>query len=328
MNAPHAPGWHPHAPVMLAEVLALFEPLRGSPLADGVMVDATVGGGGHADAMLDAHPGLRLVGLDQDADAVREARRRLASYGPRAMVVHRRFDHMEEALDELGIDEIAGVIFDLGVSSHQFDEPGRGFSYRQDGPLDMRMDVRRDVSAATIVNLTAEEELIELLRRFGDEPNARRIAKAVVAGRPVTTTGQLAELVASAVPAAARRRGHPARRTFQALRIAANEELTVLAPALEGAIGRLAAGGRGVVLTYHSGEDRIVKRVLRRESMLPAPPRPGLPPPPGPPPRLRLINPGGQVPSAAEVAANPRAKSARARAFVRQPETAATGLAS
>jgi 16S rRNA (cytosine1402-N4)-methyltransferase len=307
-------SWHHHEPVMVREVLDIF-----TPIDNGVLVDATVGGGGHAGAVLAAHPELRVVGLDQDAEAVAAAREHLVGFGDRAVVVHARFDAMNEALDDLGIDRIAGVLFDLGVSSHQLDAPERGFSYRADGPLDMRMDVRGGVSAAELVNETSENELIAILRDFGDERHARRIAATIIAHRPVATTGELAELVRDAIPAPARRQGgHPAKRTFQALRIAANDELGVLGATLDAAIDRLVPGGRGVVLTYHSGEDRLVKHALRAAAARPSAPRPDLPVPDGPAPRVRLLHPGGLVPSVAEVEANPRAKSARARAFERR----------
>lgn len=313
--------WHHHEPVMLREVLDVFE-----PLTEGVFVDATLGGGGHASAVLSAHPDLRLVGLDQDAEAVAAAQTRLREFGARATVVRTRFDRLDAALDDLGIAEIVGVLFDLGVSSHQLDDASRGFSYRADGPLDMRMDTSRPVSAGQLVNEASEVELVEVLRDFGDERHARRIARAILAHRPISGTAQLAELVREAIPAAARRTGgHPAKRTFQALRIAANEELSILAPALDSAIARLALGGRGIVLTYHSGEDRIVKRVLRAESTSPPAPRVGLPRPAAPPPRLRLLKPGGVTPTDEEIAGNPRAASARARAFERCAAASAVG---
>ena len=306
------PGpWAGHEPVMVAEVLDVFAPLQA-----GVFVDATVGGGGHADAILAAHPGLELVGLDRDAEAIDAAGRRLAPYGPRVTLRHCRFDEMDTALDAIGVHDIVGLFLDLGVSSHQLDTAVRGFSYRQQGPLDMRMDRRSGLNAADLVNGATERELAELLRRLGDEKHAGRIARAVVAARPVETTTELAELVRAAIPAAARRHGgHPAKRTFQALRIAVNEELAALDKALGVALDRMSVGARGAVLTYHSGEDRIVKHRLRVEAgETPRPPA-GRPLPVEPEPRVRLLGRGGRTPTSDETERNPRASSARLRAF-------------
>ncbi len=299
-----------HQPVMEAEVVELF-----GLVPAGVIVDATVGGGGHAHALLAAHPHVRIVGLDQDPAAVEAAQTRLAKFGDRAHIVHARFDHLVPVMESLGLDALSGVLFDLGVSSHQFDQPERGFSYRFDAPLDMRMDPASTTTAADLVNKLSEAELAELLNTFGDERFASRIAKAIVATRPVLTTTALAEIVRSAIPAPARRRGgHPAKRTFQALRLVVNDELGVLPVALEAALSSLVVGGRCVALAYHSGEDRIVKAGFRRAATggCSCPDR--LPCVCGAIPSVRLLKQGSRKPSAAEVKLNPRAESARLRA--------------
>ncbi|MDP9440862.1 MAG: 16S rRNA (cytosine(1402)-N(4))-methyltransferase RsmH, partial [Actinomycetota bacterium] len=248
---------------MLAEVVAALDDVPA-----GVVLDATVGGGGHAHALLEAYPHLRLVGFDRDEDALAAAGAALSRFGDRAVLRRARFDRLDEVLDDLGVDQLAGALFDLGVSSPQFDRPDRGFSYRSDAPLDMRMD-RSDLgTAADVVNTYDERTLARLFAQNGEDRFAGRIARAIVAARPLDTTGRLAEVVRSAIPAAARRTGgHPAKRVFQALRIEVNAELEVLPVALEAAIARLARGGRLVVIAYHSGEDRIVKdRFLAAES--------------------------------------------------------------
>ena len=213
-----------HEPVMLAEILEIF-----APLDSGIVVDATLGGGGHAMAILDMQPDLQLVGFDQDPAAIKAATERLAPHKDRVQFCHARFDEMAEQLANLGIAQIAGVLFDLGVSSHQLDTADRGFSFRHDGPLDMRMNTTQDASASQLVNEADPAELEDMLRTYADERYARRIAKAIVAARPVSTTTQLADIVRDAIPAPARRKGgHPAKRTFQALRIAVNDELLSL----------------------------------------------------------------------------------------------------
>ncbi len=209
-----------HLPVMAAEVVGLF-----APVPPGVVLDATVGGGGHAAAILAAHPGLTIVGLDRDPRAVEAARLALAPFGTRARVVRARFDGLDRVLDDLGVADVSGALFDLGVSSPQLDEPARGFSYRADAPLDMRMDPDQALTAADVVNGAEERDLIRLLVDNGEARFARRIARALIAARPLRTTGELAEVVRQAIPAAARRHGgHPARRVFQAVRIAVNDE--------------------------------------------------------------------------------------------------------
>jgi len=307
-----------HEPVMLAEVLELLR-----PVPDGLVIDATVGGGGHAAAILEEHPGARLLGLDRDSEAVAAAAARLAAFGPRAAVEHRRFDELAAALTgrraahPADAPPVVAVLFDLGVSSHQLDEAGRGFSYRQDADLDMRMDRRGGPTAADICNTWSEGELAALFRDHGEERFAGRIARAVIAARPVLRTVQLAEVVTSAVPAAARRRGHPARRVFQALRVAVNDELALLGPALEAAVAELVPGGRVVVLSYHSGEDRIVKAGLAELASGGCVCPPGLPCVCGAVPVVKLLNRGARKASPGEVARNPRAESARLRAAER-----------
>jgi 16S rRNA (cytosine1402-N4)-methyltransferase len=304
-----------HLPVMVDEIVALFEPVPA-----GLVVDATVGGGGHASAVLRSRPDLVVLGLDQDADAVAAATSRLAPFGDRATVRHARFDELAAVVAEHGGLDVVAVLFDLGVSSPQLDRADRGFSYRNDAPLDMRMDRSRGRSAADVVNTYPEAELARVLRHYGDERYARAIARAVVAARPLHTTTELAEVVRDAIPAPARRRGgHPATRSFQAIRIEVNQELAILPDTIDRAVALLVPGGRCAVLTYHSGEDRIVKeRFLIAESggcTCPA----QLPCVCGAVPKVRILRRGGWTPNAAEVAANRRAESARLRAVERLP---------
>jgi 16S rRNA (cytosine1402-N4)-methyltransferase len=298
-----------HRPVMLEEVVALF-----APVPPGLLVDATVGGAGHGAALLAARRDARLLGLDRDEEAVAAARRRLAEFGARAEVRHARFDEIGEAVAGLGVRAVSGILFDLGVSSHQLDRAERGFSYQGDGPLDMRMDRSGGVTASSFLDGTDEATLTELFVAHGETRFARRIARALLAQRPILSTAQLADAVTAAIPAAARRRGHPARRVFQALRVAVNEELELLGPALDAAIDLLAPGGRIVVLSYHSGEDRIAKDRLRTASTGGCVCPPGLPCVCGAVPRLRLLNRGARLASAEEIAANPRAEAVRLRA--------------
>lgn len=324
-----------HLPVMVDEVVELF-----APVPPGVVVDATVGGGGHAAALLRAHGQLSVVGLDRDVEAVVAARATLAPFGSRATVLRARFDQLSEVLRpevlqaEQGLrpevlqteqgarslgagSVVSGVLFDLGVSSVQLDRADRGFSYRHDAPLDMRMDQDDELTAATLLNTASAAELARLFADSGERRLARRIAQAVVAARPLTTTAQLAEVVAQAVPAPARRRGHPARRVFQAVRMAVNDELAVLAAALPVALDLVCPAGRCVVISYHSGEDRLVKAVLAEAATGGCHCPPGLPCVCGAIPTVRLLNRGARKPSPAEVQANPRADSARLRACER-----------
>ena len=312
---------YPHLPVMVEEVVRLLRPVPA-----GLGVDATVGCGGHTRAVLAALDHLRMVGLDQDADALAAAAGVLAEFGDRAVLRQARFDRLAAVLEQLGErGGVAAVVFDLGVSSPQLDRAERGFSYRADGPLDMRMDQPGGrLTAAEVVNTYDERALTRVLHDFGDERFAARIARAVVAARPLSGTAELAAVVRSAVPAPARRRGgDPARRTFQALRIEVNGELDVLRPALEQAIEALVPGGRLVVLAYHSGEDRIVKDVLRDAETGGCTCPPALPCACGAVARVRLLRRGALKPSTDEVARNHRAESARLRAAEKLPEEAA-----
>lgn len=310
-SRPAADRTFDHEPVMVDEIVAS---LGEAPV--GIVLDATLGGAGHAAAVLDAWDHLDVVGIDRDPEALAAADERLTAYGSRARTVRARFDQLDLVLDDLGVDELAGFLFDLGVSSPQLDWDDRGFSFRNDGPLDMRMDPDGPRSAADFVNGASEQEIASTLQRNADERFARRIARAIVAARPIHTTGELAAVVVAAIPAAARRSGgHPAKRTFQAIRIEVNEELTTLAPALDAAIDRLAPGGRGLVLTYHSGEDRIVKQAFRARTEVLAPP--GLPIDPDPA-DFELLRPAARTPSEAEIAANRRASSARLRGIRRR----------
>jgi 16S rRNA (cytosine1402-N4)-methyltransferase len=309
-----------HVPVLLDRILELLSPA--CALDGAVLVDATLGLAGHSLALLGAHPGLRLIGLDRDPEARAEAARRIAAAGctDRATLVAAVFDELPDVLQRLGVPEVQAVLFDLGVSSLQLDRPERGFSYAADAPLDMRMDPGAPRTAADVVNTYPPRELTRVLRVYGEERFASRIASAIVRERarsPLTSTARLAELVRDAIPAATRRTGgHPAKRTFQALRIEVNDELGALERALPAALEALAVGGRIAVITFHSLEDRIVKQTLAAGATDRTPP--GMPVPlPDHSPVLRLLTRGGEAPSDSEVAANPRAASSRVRAAER-----------
>jgi 16S rRNA (cytosine1402-N4)-methyltransferase len=313
MSEPHNPRFQ-HEPVMVQRIVELFAPVPG-----GIVLDATVGGGGHARALLEAHPHLELIGLDQDDDALAAAAEVLAPFGDRVTLVHARFDRLssvlQEQVKERGHVHLSAAVFDLGVSSPQLDRAERGFSYRHDGPLDMRMDRTTVTTAADVVNGYSERDLATVLHDLGDERFAGRIARAIVAARPIESTAALAEIVRDAIPAPARRRGgHPARRSFQAIRIEVNGELQVLQPALEQAVDALVPGGRVAVIAYHSGEDRIAKAVFRDAATGGCTCPPGLPCTCGATPTVRLLKQGAWKPTPAEIAANPRAESARLRA--------------
>ena len=248
------PGFE-HAPVMVEEITDIF-----STVPPGTVVDATLGGGGHTAALLDSRDDLDVIGIDQDHEALAAATTRLSDYGDRLRTSQRRFDDFDVALADHEVETISGALFDLGVSSPQLDRGDRGFSYRHDGPLDMRMDADQSWSADDVVNGYAESDLARIIKRYGDERFASRIARAICAARPIQTTTELAAVVTTAIPAAARRTGgHPAKRTFQAIRIEVNDELGVLPDALDQAVHATRPGGRIAVLSYHSGEDRIVK---------------------------------------------------------------------
>jgi 16S rRNA (cytosine1402-N4)-methyltransferase len=300
-----------HDPVMSREVVALF-----APVPAGVLVDATVGGGGHSEALLGSRSDLHLVGLDRDIVALDAARLRLARFGDRVQLVHASF----AAIDDVTSGPLSGVLLDLGVSSPQLDQAERGFSYRSEAPLDMRMDQSAGVTAAELVNELPEATLTALFRENGEGKLAGRIARAVVAARPLTTTLQLAEVVAAAVPAAVRRKGHPAKRVFQALRIQVNDELGQLEAVLPRVLDRLAIGGRCAVISYHSGEDRLTKQVFVAASTGGCTCPPGLPCVCGAIVRHRLVFKGSRRPSVEELAANRRSESARLRGIERIPQ--------
>ena len=232
---------------------------------DGIYVDGTAGGGGHSFHIASKLTTGKLIAIDRDAAAITAAGERLAPLGERACVVRSNFSDLVNVLDDLKIEKIDGLLLDLGVSSHQFDEAERGFSYRSDAPLDMRMDRRQEKSAFEVVNGYSEEALRRILYEYGEERFAPRIAARIVKERenaPIRTTSELSELIKSAMPAAARDGGHPAKRSFQAIRIEVNGELDVIAPTIEGAISRMRAGGRVAIITFHSLEDRIVKQAF------------------------------------------------------------------
>jgi 16S rRNA (cytosine1402-N4)-methyltransferase len=307
-----------HLPVLAEEVIAMLAPAPGS-----LQIDATVGGGGHTERILEAtDPDGRLLGLDADGAAIARARRRLARFGDRVVLRRANFRDLGQVAAPEGFGAVDGCLLDLGLSSYQLADAGRGFGFRTGGPLDMRFDSSAGVPASELMATLDERELRGLFRRFGEEPFAGRIARAIVTARqdtPVATAERLAEIVAAAVPASprGRRRIHPATRVFQALRIAVNDELEALHAGLAAALDLLRPGGRLVVLSYHSLEDRIVKRFFASE-------RRGCVCPPEAPvcvcgrqPRLRLVARRSITPSAAEVAANPRARSARLRAAER-----------
>jgi 16S rRNA (cytosine1402-N4)-methyltransferase len=306
---------------MVQRVVALLGPALGAPGA--TLLDATLGAGGHSAALAEAFPQLAVIGIDRDASALAIAAERLAPLAGRLTLAQAIFSDLDRVLDEAGVASVQGVLFDLGVSSMQLDQPERGFAYAAagaDAVLDMRMDPTHGPTAADVVNGYTAAQLTSVLRRYADEPQAARIAGAIVRAReaePITRTGQLADLVREALPQAAKRTGgHPAKRTFQALRIEVNGELEAVARAVPAAINRLAVGGRIAVLSYHSGEDRLVKRALTRGASSTAPP--GLPvEPEADKAKLRLLTRGGEKPSAGEVEANPRAASARLRAAER-----------
>jgi 16S rRNA (cytosine1402-N4)-methyltransferase len=317
-----------HQPVMVDRVADLLRPRPG-----GTYLDATLGLGGHADRLLEASaPDGRVVGLDRDPAALALARDRLAWAGDRLQAVNASFADLAEVAGRLGLEAVDGVLYDLGVSSLQLDEADRGFSYRADAPLDMRMDPTAGITAAEVLATYPRAELARILREYGEERFAGRIARVIDEARrrgPVATTGQLAELVKTAVPAAARRTGpHPARRAFQALRIEVNRELDALRASLPQAIDLLAPGGRLVVLSYHSLEDRIVKQALAEAAGRPveAPPRLPVDPPAARPARVTVLTRRPERPAPSEVAANPRAESAKLRAAEKlQPPTQARG---
>ncbi|MDO5696566.1 MAG: 16S rRNA (cytosine(1402)-N(4))-methyltransferase RsmH [Dermatophilus congolensis] len=321
-----------HEPVMLEQCVELLLPAliegegQGGPR---VHVDCTLGMGGHAEAILEAAPEAVVIGIDRDTEALKLAGKRLARFGDRFRPAHAVYDEIGDVIAEQGFDSVHGVLLDLGVSSLQLDAEDRGFAYRHDAPLDMRMDQSTGITAAEFLNSASVDELTRVLREYGEERFAGRIARRIVTERetePFTMSGRLVELLTSAIPAASQRTGgHPAKRTFQALRIEVNGELDALARALPESLRVLAVGGRVAVLSYHSLEDRMVKRVLSAASRSSAPP--GLPLElPEHTPTHRLLTSGGLEPSAEAVAANPRAASARLRAAMRIREGDRPGI--
>lgn len=306
-----------HTPVLLERTVELLAPALEREGA--VLVDATLGMGGHAEAFLRRFPALTLVGIDRDTEALKIAGERLAPYADRIHLVHAVYDELGRVLGDLGLDSVAGILFDLGVSSLQLDRAERGFSYSQDAPLDMRMDAMSERTAAAILAEYPESQLRRIFYDYGDEKLAPRYASRIVQRRaeaPLTTSAQLVELIIAATPAAAQRAGHPAKRVFQALRIEVNQELAVLERAIPAAIDALEVGGRIVVLAYQSLEDRIVKRALQARSTSTAPA--GLPVElPQHRPELRLLVRGAELAGDEERARNPRATPVRLRAAER-----------
>ena len=304
-----------HIPVMRDRVLALLAPALETPGA--VLVDATLGLGCHAEQALTQFPDIHLVGLDRDPEALRLSEERLAPFSGRTTLVHAVYDELPEVLESLGIPSVQGILFDLGVSSMQLDEIDRGFSYANDAPLDMRMDPTTELTAAEILNTYPAGDIVRVLREFGEEKFATRIVSRIVderAREPFTNSARLVELIREAIPQAARRTGgNPAKRTFQALRIEVNGELDVLRAAIPAALDSLSLGGRIVVMSYQSLEDRIVKQALAQGAESKAPR--DLPiVPDSMKPWLRLITRGAEVASESEIESNPRAASVRVRA--------------
>jgi len=304
-----------HNPVMEKEVVELF-----STVPSGVIVDATLGGAGHALSILKSRPDIQIVGIDQDVDAIRAAKENLESFERRITLIHNRFDNLAQILEQLSITKISGALFDLGVSSYQLDNPERGFSFRRNGPLDMRMNVDSGKTAHDLVNKENENILGKILKEYGDERFHRRVAKAIVDARPISDTDELAEIISLAIPAHSKRSGgHPARRSFQAIRIAVNQELAVIEPAIIQTIQLLKIGGRCGVLSYHSGEDRIVKQTIREYAGLKRQNSRYLPEIDDEP-EIKLLSRKSKQPSEQEIKVNPRASSARFRTFEKARE--------
>ena len=304
-----------HAPVTLERTLELLAPAL--EVDGAVFVDGTLGLGGHSEAFLERFPNLTLVGIDRDTNALALAGERLARFSGRTHLVHAIYEEIEDVLDELGIEEVQGILLDLGVSSMQLDEADRGFAYSYEAPLDMRMDATRGKTAAEVVNSYSEQDLARIFKEFGEERYAKGVAKAIVEARktePFSTSTQLAGLIAKVIPfIPGKSSGHPAKRVFQALRIEVNGELEVLERTMPASIRALAVGGRIVVLSYHSLEDRIVKQALVAAANSSAP----LELPfelPEHAPVLRLLVKGAEAATAEEIASNPRAASVRLRA--------------
>ena len=309
-----------HTSVMLERCVELLAP--GAERQGATVIDATLGMGGHTEALLERFPELTVIGLDRDTEALALAGKRLAPFGSRFVPVHAVYDEIDRALEEAGVTEIDGALFDLGVSSLQLDDADRGFAYAQDAPLDMRMDQTRGRTAAEILAEEPEGRLRELFERYGEEPLAGRYARAIIAARaaePLERSGQLVDVLQAATPAAVLGKRHPAKRVFQALRVEVNGELATLERAIPAAIDRLNLGGRLVVMSYQSLEDRIVKRAIQGRSRSTAPQ--GLPVElPEHRPELRILTKGAEQATDAERAVNPRAIPARLRAAERVRE--------
>lgn len=307
-----------HVPVLLDTIVDLLRPSLNHPAA--VCVDATLGLGGHTRALLEEFPGLTVIGIDRDENALAVAQERLADFRNRVHLVHDTYDRMRVRCAELGYPTVAGILMDLGVSSMQLDQRERGFAYSYDAPLDMRMDPTNDFTAEVLLAEYSQDELAHVLRAYGEEKYAHRIASAIVRQRretPFTSSGQLTELLSRTIPAASQRTGgHPAKRTFQALRIEVNDELGTLQRALPEALALTAAAGRLLVMSYHSLEDRMVKKTFTSVTEpavpvdMPVIPRDARP-------RFARVTRGAQVASPAEIAANPRAASVRLRGVER-----------
>jgi 16S rRNA (cytosine1402-N4)-methyltransferase len=313
-----------HEPVLADRVTELLLPALEH---GGVLVDATLGRGGHAAKLLQEAPRASLIGIDRDPVALEASRANLQAFADRVRFARDNFSELASVLERLGVASVRGVLLDLGVSSPQLDEPDRGFSFRTPGPLDMRMDPLRSLSADTVVNSYEERELSQVIQRYGEERFARRIAKAIIKARPLSDTAELAEVVKEAIPAATRRTGpHPARRTFQAIRIEVNDELGSLESVLPAAVDAMEPGGRMVVLAYHSLEDRIVKRFFVDQAS-------GCVCPPsfpvcncGAEARVRILTRRPIKPGAEEVERNPRASAAKLRAVERVKAVAVAPL--
>ncbi len=307
-----------HVPVLRDRILELLAPALEQP--GSVMVDATVGMGGHSESVLEQCPNATVIGIDRDLDALALAGERLTRFGDRFTPVHAVYDELPQILDQRGLPSLQAILLDLGVSSLQLDEEERGFAYRHDAPLDMRMDQTSGMTAAHVLNTYERADLERILREYGEERFAKRVATAIVRERarePFRTSARLVELLRSAIPAASQKSGgHPGKRTFQALRIEVNAELKALDAVLPAAVDALAVGGRIAILSYHSLEDRLSKRVLTAGSRSSTPV--GLPVElPEHAAYLRLLTRGAEEPSAEEISTNPRAASARLRAAER-----------
>ncbi len=313
-----------HVPVLLDRCVSLLDPALQAP--GSVVIDATLGLAGHSEALLTRCPNAHLIGIDRDVHALELAAERLAPFAGRTSLVHAVYDEIPDVLADLGIAAVQGVLFDLGVSSMQLDVRERGFAYAEDAPLDMRMNDTEGPTAAEVLNTYPAADLARILRAYGEEKFARQIARAIVAERerePFTNSARLVELLYAVIPAPARRTGgHPAKRTFQALRIEVNEELDVLARAVPAAVDSIAVGGRIVVMSYHSLEDRLVKQVFSARSTSKVPH--DLPVVPEEfKPELKLLTRASEKATAAEIEENPRAASVRLRAVERVRQGAA-----